>query len=256
MSRRAVVALVAVLAVAVAGLVAWRLLTPGAPMERALSMAPAATSRASWTDWEGVRRELGADVDARSSAEEVDAFLAEAFDGDLSSMSALGSSAGTMQDELGISPATISWELLAQSGTGAVEVMGAAEVDLDEVADRLVEHGWTEPDEEDGVWVGGADVLAGVGSQLTPELQHVALLADDGLVLASDQASHLEDVLEVVHGDADGAGDLADVAAARGSPRRRTTGPTPASTSRWRRPTTTPGRRPTSWSRRPVACTR
>ena len=79
MSRRAVVALVAVLAVAVAGLVAWRLLTPGTPMERALSMAPAATSRASWTDWDGVRRELGADVDGGSSAEEVDAFVSEAF---------------------------------------------------------------------------------------------------------------------------------------------------------------------------------
>ena len=215
---RAGVAVAVVLLLAVAGLAAWRLLSPATPLAHAMSLVPADTTRFSWTDWEGVRRELGADVDARSSAEDVDAFLAEAFDGDLSSMSALGSSAGTMQDELGISPATISWELLAQSGTGAVEVMGAAEVDLDEVAHRLAEHGWTEPDEEDGVWVGGADVLAGVGSQLTPELQHVALLADDGLVLASDQASHLEDVLEVVHGDADGVGDLADVAARLGEP--------------------------------------
>ena len=28
-----------------------------------------------------------------------------------------------MQEELGFSPATVSWELLAQSGAGAVEVL-------------------------------------------------------------------------------------------------------------------------------------
>ena len=42
---------------------------------KALRMAPAETSRAAWTDWEGVRRELGAEVDAGSSAVEVDEFL-------------------------------------------------------------------------------------------------------------------------------------------------------------------------------------
>lgn len=212
MSRRAVVALVAVAAVVVAGLVAWRLLTPDTAMGRALSMAPAATSRASWTDWEGVRRELGADVDADSSAEEVDAFLADAFAEDLSAMSALGTSAGVMQTELGFSPATISWELLAQSPDGAVEMLGVDdEVSFDEVADRLAELGWTEPEDDDGVWVGGPDVLSGAGP-LTPELQHFALLADRHVILASDQAPYLEQVLKVVHGDADAADGLADLA--------------------------------------------
>ena len=213
MSRRAVVALVAVAAVVVAGLVAWRLLTPETAIGRALSMAPASTSRVSWTDWEGVRRELGADVDADSSAEEVDAFLSDAFAEDLSAMSALGTSAGVMQTELGFSPATITWELLAQSPDGAVEMMGVDDdVSLDQVADRLAELGWTEPEEDDGVWVGGPDVLTGAGPMLTPELQHFALVADRGVILASDQAPYLEQVLEVVRGDTDAADDLADLA--------------------------------------------
>ncbi len=215
---RAGVAIAAVLALAVTGLVAWRQLSPTTPLARAMSLVPADTTRFSWTDWEGVRRELGADVDAESSAEDVDAFLAEAFDADLSSMSALGTSAGAMQAELGLSPATITWELFAQSGTGAVEVMGVDGVDLGAVAGRLAERGWTEPDEESGVWVGGPDVLAGLGAGLTPELQHIVLLADEGLVLASDQAPYLEEVLEAVHGDADGVDALVDVATRLGEP--------------------------------------
>ncbi|GAA5107768.1 hypothetical protein GCM10023339_06110 [Alloalcanivorax gelatiniphagus] len=213
-ARRAGVVVVVVLVLAVAALVAWRLIAPTTPLVHAMALAPADTTRFSWTDWEGVRRELGAGVDAGSSGEEVDAFLAQAFDTDLSSMSALVTSAGVMQTELGLSPATISWELLAQSGEGAVEVLGVGDADLAEVADRLADLGWTEPDEEDGVWVGGPDVLAGVGPTLTPELQHVALLADEGLVLTSDQAPYLERALEVVRGDAGGVeGPLAEVAA-------------------------------------------
>lgn len=209
-AARVVLAGVVVLALAAAGFVAWRALTPATPLARATGLVPADATRLSWTDWEGVRRELGTDVGPGSSAEEVDAFLAEAFDADLSSMSALGTSAGVMQEELGLSPATVSWELLAQSGTGAVEVLGVADdVDLDAVADRLAELGWTEPEEEDGVWVGGPDVLATTGSMLTPELQHVALLADEGVVLTSDQAPYLEQVLA---GDDDGPEGLADLA--------------------------------------------
>ncbi|HEY0642668.1 MAG TPA: hypothetical protein VGD39_04555 [Nocardioides sp.] len=213
MSRRAIVALVAVVAVVVAGVVGWRLLTPETPIQRALAMAPAATSRVSWTDWEGVRRELDADVDASSSAEEVDAFLADAFAEDLSAMSALGTSAGVMQTEIGFSPATLTWELLAQSPDGAVEMLGVDDdVSFDEVADRLTDLGWTEPEDDDGVWVGGPDVLSGAGPMLTPELQHFVLLEDRHVILASDQAPYLEQVLDVVHGDADFADDLADLA--------------------------------------------
>ena len=219
MPRRAVIALAAALVVVAAGLVTWRLLSPEPELAGALSLVPAGTSRASWTDWEGVRRELDATVDADSPAEDVDAFMAEAFSADLSAMSALGSSAATMQEELGLSPATLRWELLAQSGDGAVEVLGVAEdLSYDELAQRLASLGWAEPEDEDGVWVGGADVLTGVGSDLTPELQHFVLLPERHLVLTSDQAPYLEQVMEVVDGDADAADELADLAVGLGEP--------------------------------------
>lgn len=219
MSRRALVTLAAVVAVVVTGLVAWRLRTPPTPIEGALAMVPADTSRASWTDWTGVRRELDADLDADSSPQAVDAFMSAAFADDLSAMSALGTSAAVMQPELGFSPATISWELLAQSPGGAVEVIGVDDAtDLGGIAERLSALGWTEPEESDGVWVGGPDVLSGVGGGLTPELQHFVLLADRGIILASDQAPYLEQVMEVVHGDADAADDLAELAAGLGEP--------------------------------------
>lgn len=217
MSRRAVVALVAVVVVVLAGLASWRLVSPSTPLERAMSLVPDGTSRVSWTDWAGVRRELGAAVDASPSPEAVDAFMADAFAGDLSAMSALGTSASVMEPELGFSPATLSWELLAQSADGAVEMMGVDDdVSFGSIADRLSTLGWTEPEDPDGVWIGGSDVLSGVGPGLTPELQHVALLADQRLILASDQAPYLERALEVVRGDADAADDLADLASGLG----------------------------------------
>lgn len=214
MPRRAlvVVVVVAVAVVVAGGLAAWRLLAPTSPLEQALSLAPADTRRASWTDWEGVRRELDADLDADSPAEAVEAFMDEAFSEDLSAMSALGTSAAVMHTELGISPATIAWELLAQAPDGAVEMMGVDDgTDLDDLADRLTALGWTAPDEADGVWIGGPDVLSGVGPGLTPELQHFVLLEDRGVVLASDQAGYLEQVREVVDGGAASAEDLGDL---------------------------------------------
>jgi hypothetical protein len=214
---RVLPALAAVLVLLVGGLVGWRLLAPSTPLARAVSLVPADTTRLSWTDWAGVRRELGTDVGPGSSAEEVDDLMAEAFNADLSPMSALGTSAGVMHEELGFSPASVSWELFAQSGNGAVEVLGVdGDVDLDAVADRLSDLGWTEPEDADGVWVGGPDVLSGVGSMLTPELQHVALLADDGLVLTSDQAPYLEQVLDGLDGD--GPKELVELAAALDEP--------------------------------------
>lgn len=214
---RVLPALAAVLLLLVGGLVGWRLLGTSTPLARAMSLVPADTTRFSWTDWAGVRRELDTDAGPGSSVEEVDDFMAEAFDADLSPMSALGTSAGVMEAELGFSPASVSWELFAQSGTGAVEVLGVDDdVDLDAVADRLADLGWTEPEEADGVWVGGPDVLSGVGSMLTPELQHVALLADEGLVLTSDQAPYLEQVLDGIDGD--GPEELVELAEALDDP--------------------------------------
>ena len=214
-AARVVLATVVVVAVAAGAFVAWLTLAPATPLARAMELVPADATRLTWTDWDGVRRELAAGVGADSTAEDVDDFVAEAFAADLSAMSALGTSAGVMQEELGFSPATVSWELFAQSEAGAVEVLGVEDgVDLDAVADHLADLGWTRPEEDDGVWVGGPDVLAGTGSMLTPELQHVALLADEGLVLTSDQAPFLEQVLE----DEGGPEELTELAGALEEP--------------------------------------
>ena len=175
-------------------------------------MTPADADRVSWTDWADVRRELDATVGADPSAEEQRTFLDAAFAQDLSSKSALVSSATAMQAELGFSPATLVWELFAQSGDGAVELLRVDdELSFDELADRLESLGYQRPADEDGVWVGGTDVLAGIDSSLTPELQHVALLADEHLVMASDQVPYLEQAVGVAKGDGDAADALADL---------------------------------------------
>ena len=82
--------------------------------------APAGTERVSWTDWDGVRAELGSDVDARSGAGELRTFLDDAYDADLSSRSALLQSAPALQTSFGFSPASADWELFSQSEDGAV----------------------------------------------------------------------------------------------------------------------------------------
>lgn len=217
--RRTALAGAALVLLVVGGLVAWRMASPGTPFEEAVALAPEGTERISWTDWDAVRRELGADLDAGSSGEDVQAFLDEAFTRDLSSSSALGSSAAVLQEELGVSPASVDWELLAQSGDGAVEVLRLDDdVDLDELGDRLDGLGWQRPADDDGVWEGGPDVLAGVGPGLTPELQHVALLADDGLMVTSDQPGFLEEAVAAVRGDGPRVEGLGHVAAALAEP--------------------------------------
>ena len=213
MSRRLVVVVVAGLALVAGGLATWRLAQPETPLQQALSMTPADVDRVSWTDWDAVRRELGAELGTDSSAADVRAFLDEAFSADLSPMSALISSAPVLQQQFGFSPASLQWELFAQSSKGAVELMRVDDdVSLDDVADRLESLGFQTPEDEDGVWVGGPDVISGIDATLTPELQHVTLLADQHLVITSDLAPFLERAVAVAKGDGDSAEAFADLA--------------------------------------------
>ena len=90
-------------------------------------------------------------------------------------------------------PPSVEWELFSQSAEGAVVTLRLPEsTDFDELADGLEELGYTRPDDEDGVWRGGSDLLPGIGPDLTPELQYVALDADERLVRTSDTADYLE----------------------------------------------------------------
>lgn len=210
-----VLALVVVLlAVAVVvGAVWWR--GRGTDLAQAAAWAPPTTERLSWVDWRGVRRELGADLDADSDGDALADFLARAFEADLSATSSLVQSAPALQRELGLSPATVDWEAFTQSAEGALTTLGADEVDLEQLGDDLERLGWRRPPEDDGVWVGGADLLAGIDPGLTPQLSFVAVLADEGLVLTSDEADYLEDGVAAVRGDAEaGVEPLVEVAEA------------------------------------------
>ena len=205
-----VAALLLVVAVLVG--VRWWQSSRSTHFEQAVSWAPADAQRLTYTDWQGVRRELRAGLDADSPRDEVADFLADAFDADLSPMSALLASTETMHEQYGFSPATLDWELFAQGPDGAVEILGFPEgTDFEALADTLESLGFTRPDDEHGVWVGGADVLVQVGPELTPELQYFALLPDAGVVLTSDTQGYLEEAIRAATGETEHLTSVDDV---------------------------------------------
>ncbi|MDF1605024.1 hypothetical protein [Nocardioides sp. YIM 152315] len=200
--RRVTTALVAVLVVGLLATatvvgVRWWQDRGRTAFEEATAYAPSDAERLSWTDWAAVRDDVGASVGAGSSASDVEGFLDDAFDDDVTSASALVQSAPVLQDHFGFSPASIEWELFSQSGSGAVVIMRLPEgVGVEDVADHLEKSGFDEPSSDDGVWTGGETLLPEIGANLTPELQYVALDADERLVLTSDRADYLEWVVD------------------------------------------------------------
>jgi hypothetical protein len=162
----------------------------GATFPEAFLLAPDDAQRVLWTDWGAVRDELGVDLDARSSGEQVDDLLSRGFDADLTTATALGESAVTMQEQYGFSPATLEWELFTQSAGAATLTMRlGGEVGTDDVAAALRALDYVEPDDPDGVWT-GTDLA--ISSQVTPELGYVGLDRDAGLVFASDRSGGVD----------------------------------------------------------------
>ena len=214
---RLVTALVAVVLVLVAGvLVGLRIVGDrGSALSRAVAMAPQDGVRFSWTDWAGVRAEVGQDA-SEPTADDVTRLLRRAYDADLSSSSALVESAVTAQAQLGFSPANASWELFSQGDQGAlVTIQMPEDTDFASIAAYLERSGFTPPAEADGAWDGGPDVLAALGT-LTPELSYVALDEDAGVIRTSDQLGYLTGVLA---DDPTGPGTgITDVVDAVGSP--------------------------------------
>ena len=185
--------LIAVLAVGVRW---WR--GPGSDLERAVSLAPADTQRWTWTDWAAVRERLGV---TGTDDDAVRRLLDAGFDADLTSASGLVESAPLLAQSFGWSPASIDWELLAQSPDGALDIVGLGDdADASALGDRLESLGYTRPDSPEGVWEGGEEVLARLnaasGTAGTPTLQFVALDEERSLLLASDQRAYLERGLE------------------------------------------------------------
>jgi len=207
---------VVVLAVAAVAAVRWWREGQRSELQRAVAMAPHEAEQLSWTDWAGVREELGLDLGDDPGDDEIDDMMNRGFDRDLTQTTALAGSAASMQTMLGFSPATAEWELFSQAEKGAVVMVRLAESsDVESVADHLVRAGYDEPDDEDGVWAGGREALVTGG--LTPELAYVALDEDRRLVLGSDSPGYLETALKDVR-DEDGPDGLDDVVEASDDP--------------------------------------
>ncbi|QIG44705.1 hypothetical protein G5V58_19685 [Nocardioides anomalus] len=194
-------------------------------LERAMGYAPAQTQRYSWTDWAAIRRELHASLDARSPASDVEDFLLDGYDADLTSGSAMGESTTVLQEAFGFSPADVSWELLAQSATGSVLVVGLpSSLDVGDLADDFEGLGYTPPSSDEtsgGVWQGGEQLVAQIaesnGGSLSPQFQYLALDDDQHLLLASDSSAYLRDAAGSLPDSISDEG-LRDVAGAVGSP--------------------------------------
>ena len=219
---------------------------------KALAWTPTSSERFSWTDWAAVRDELDTKVDADSTGLEVLDFLNEGYDADLTSTTAMAESAEVLQDRFGISPATVSWELLSQSPEGSVLSLGVPhEFSFDDLEDSLDSLGYDEPDDETGVWVGGDELVAQIaqGGSISPQYSHWALDRDRHLVLASDNEAYLSSAVDAVEDEAGGES-VAEVANARATPSRQwcSTPTRPAAAWPCPRPTTSTRRPPpTCW---------
>ncbi len=208
-----VLVMVAVLAAgAVYGVQRWRE-EHRSDLDRAMAMAPADSQRLSWTDWAGVREELGLSLSPESSAAEVTALVDRGFEADLTSTSALAESAALMHEPFGFSPASIDWELFSQSETAAALTLGLPNsTDFGSIADHLADLGYAEPSSATGVWEGDPDLLAPLGA-VTPELTYVALDADERVIVTSDTLGGAKAAVEAATEDSDLPGGLADVVA-------------------------------------------
>ncbi len=193
------------LALALGGVVAWRVLGRPSTYEQAVGMLPKATLRATYTDWATVRRQArGTALGAGSTKGKVHAFLNRAYDRDLTGTSAVSDSTYVLMQRFGFSPLDAQWEVLGQSRAGQVDVLRLDDgVDLAGVERSLRTLGYTPPARGSGTggtWVGGADLVAEIDPDLTPVEQNLVVLPDRHLVLMSDSASYVSAAAEVVRG--------------------------------------------------------
>ena len=217
-SRRvALLTALLVLVVAVAAVVGYVVWPRGSEFQRAAELLPDKTLRVSWTDWAGLRDQTDVKDPSGAGAED---FLAEVSDQDYS-VSSLASAAQPLKETLGFSPVESEWEILGQSRSGMVMILKLGEdADFDAIAEKYAAAGFTRPDDDalaGGVWEGGPDVVSGLEGLESPELQNVAFLQDEGLLLSSDSAAYLRTAVPFADGDKDGL-DLSDLAGPAGDP--------------------------------------
>ena len=211
MIAAAVALLVVVVLGAVLGARAWHA-AHRTDLQRALAFAPKDAARYSWTDWAGVRRALGTTSDAT--------LLDKGYDADLTPASSITTSTDLLRTGFGFSPATLSWELLSQSTSGATLLMRVSDsVSFDSIRSHLEAAGFTASSgssgssDGDGGWDGTA--VAGTGD--VPILSFVSLDAHDHLVVTSDADGFLTQVVDHL-GDGSVPQPIAQVADAVGEP--------------------------------------
>ncbi len=205
MRRFLVVALALVLVVGLlaVGVVVWRRLHRS-HFEEAMRAVPASSLRVGFTDWAVVRRRLDAHLGADPDAARIKDFVEKAYDSDFSAASSLDVSAVAMHQKFGIGPANATWEAFAQGRDGATVVLKVPDgADFGVLAGNLRSAGYRRPEQADGVWKGGADLVAGLDPTLNPEVQYVALLEDQGLVVTSDNADYAQTAADAASGDGD-----------------------------------------------------
>ncbi|CAN5569711.1 hypothetical protein BH11ACT8_BH11ACT8_17590 [soil metagenome] len=183
----------------------------------AMHRAPQDAVRFSWTDWTAVRERLGVKLDASSSGALVQDLLDRGFDADLTSTTALGSSAVEMQGRLGFSPASLDWELFSQGETGASLLLKPGpSITFDDVRAKLEASGYAPPAKADGLWIAdpGSDAIT---TLVTPELNVVAFDEGSGLMITSDTDSGARIAIAALGHD-DDAPLTDDVLSAAGDP--------------------------------------
>ncbi len=222
MHTRVVAAGAALLVLAVvAGVVTWRLLSGTSTYEQALDVLPRSTLRTTYTDWRDVREQAhGTRLSAGSPASAVRSFLGRAYDLDLTSGSGVTDSTRALARLYGFSPLDAQWEALGQSRQGQVDVMRLDDgVDLGGVERALRRLGYDAPPKGSGTggtWVGTPDLVARLGTALTPLQQNFVVLPDEHLVLMSDSAAYASEAASVARGSGRSLRDDAGVAALAG----------------------------------------
>lgn len=189
---------------------------PRAALVAALDGVPAETATASFTDWRQIRTRLAPSV---GDDGDPSTLLAAAYDQDLSAVSVLVGSVEVMADEYGWTVLDTDWEMYSQSRTGAVIVLALGpRLSADTVVAGMRQVGYAEPAAETsngGVWTSSGAAATTVQG-VSPRLANVAVLAEEGLVVASDSTDFAEGTIRVAQGEAESLGDVpagADVAA-------------------------------------------
>ncbi len=214
--RRSLLALTVLAAVVVTAVwIARTTADPRSPIARAVATVPAETATLSVTDWAAVRAELDLNAATAGDPAGLRRLAGAGFATDLTAVSLLVGSAEPMQRLYGWSVASADWEAYAQSGEGAVAVVALGGIPAETVLDGLASTGYAEPAEgadAGSIWRGGPDVVATADPGLTPQLGYVAVLADDGLVIASDAADYAARTVAAVRGSVPSLAADADVA--------------------------------------------